>query len=42
LADRKTKKRTHTCSTLLDLLPLGFIPEPRRRESFLEKNDPDD
>lgn len=36
LSDRETRKRTHTSVTLLDLLPLQLMPEPRRREAFIE------
>jgi hypothetical protein len=42
LADRLTKKRSHTCNTLLDLFPIGLVPEPRRREGFLEKDEASD
>ena len=42
LADRLTKKRSHTCNTLLDLFPIGLVPEPRRREGFLEKDEAGD
>ncbi len=37
LADRLTKKRSCTSTTLLDLLPISLIKEPRRREVFLEQ-----
>jgi hypothetical protein len=39
LADRLTKKRTHTSSRLLELLPLGLVKEPPRRENFVKSDD---
>ncbi len=36
LSDRRTKKRSHTSVTLLDLLPLRLNRAPRRREAFIE------
>jgi hypothetical protein len=39
LADRLTKKRSNTCNALLDLFPIGLVPEPKRREGFLKRGD---
>ncbi len=39
LADRLTKKRSCTSGSLLELMPIKLIKEPRRREVFL-KQDP--
>jgi hypothetical protein len=36
LCDRVTKKRSHTSMTLLDLLPLRLVLEPKRREGLIE------
>jgi DNA-binding XRE family transcriptional regulator len=36
LADRLTKRRSSTTTSLLDLFPVKLMCEPRRRESFLE------
>jgi hypothetical protein len=34
LADRLTKKRSHTCSTILDFFPICLVPEPRTLAGF--------
>lgn len=39
LSDRLTKKRSHTSSTLLELFPIRLVPEPRRKESFVDSDE---
>ncbi|WP_337177541.1 hypothetical protein [Paludisphaera sp.] len=42
LGNRITKKRTHSSPTISELFPVKLVPEPKRREGFLNKKIEDD